>query len=385
MAIISLGTLDKKLIPILIGAVLSILNKLLIKYPDTNIFKHKIIANIVSIFSKTFTVVPYLIIKCKSRKMHYNEIENRINREDLIFNDKYDKQTEGKWNLIIITTLFFFVQAILVLYSLEIKFNSWILEILVTSILYYKIFNLNLHKHHYFSIALIIITGIIIDVSFGNLQNDVTDNILPFVFRILREIFYSLHDVTNKYLMEKKYCTPYEISLYIGIFNLIYFGLFSLLSYYFLKVDDFYEYFNNFNNSELFALISLSFIQLGFSLSCLIINDNKTPCHIFIISVLGQFANYTDFSTYSTVLFICLIFLLFMSLVFTEIIEINICGLSYNTKRNISNRAEMANLLVGNNTTVSSANSNNNEDNQNNTLNESSGNNTLENHNENEL
>ena len=163
MAIISLGTLDKKLIPILIGAVFSILNKLLIKYPDTNIFKHKIIANIVSIFSKTFTVVPYLIIKCKSRKMHYNEIENRINREDLIFNDKYDKQTEGKWNLIIITTLFFFVQAILVLYSLEIKFNSWILEILVTSILYYKIFNLNLHKHHYFSIALIIITGIIIE------------------------------------------------------------------------------------------------------------------------------------------------------------------------------------------------------------------------------
>ena len=385
MAIISLGTLDKKLIPILIGAVFSIFNKLLIKYPDTNIFKHKIIANIVSIFSKTFTVVPYLIIKCKSRKIQYNEIENRINREDLIFNDKYDKQTEGKWNLIIITTLFFFVQAILVLYSLEIKFNSWILEILLTSILYYKIFNLNLYKHHYISIALIIITGIIIDVSFGNLQNDVTDNILPFLFRILREIFYSLHDVTNKYLMEKKYCTPYEISLYIGIFNLIYFGLFSLLSYYFLKVDDFYEYFNNFNNSELFALISLSIIQLGLSLSCLIINNNKTPCHIFIISVLGQFANYTDFSTYSIVLFICLIFLLFMSLVFTEIIEINICGLSYNTKRNISNRAEMANLLVGNNTTVSSANSNNDEENQNNTLNESSGNNTLEKQNDNEF
>ena len=358
MAIISLGTLDKKLIPILIGAVFSILNRLLIKYPDTNIFKHKIIANIVSIFSKTFTVVPYLILKCKSRKMQYNEIENRINREDLIFNDKYEKQIEGKWPYIILTTLLFFVQAILVLYSLEIKFNSWILEILLTTVLYYKIFKLKLYKHHYISIGSIIITGIIIDLSFGNLQNDVSENILPFVFRILREIFYSLHDVTNKYLMQEKYCNPYEISLFIGVFNLIYFGLFSLLSYYFLKVDDFSEYFNNFNNSELFALISLSFIQLGFSLSCLIINDNKTPCHIFIISVMGHFGNYTDFSTYSTVLFICLFFLLFMSLVFTEIIEINFCGLSYNTNRNISKRAETANLLGGNNTTISLESSN---------------------------
>ena len=250
------------------------------------------------------------------------------------------------------------------LYSLEIKFNSWILEILLTTVLYYKIFNLTLYKHHYISIVSIIHTGIVIDLSFGNLQNDISKNTLPFFLRLIREIFYSLHDVTNKFLMEKKYCNPYEISLYIGIFNLMYFGLFSLLSYFFLKVDNFEEYIIDFDNWEIFALISLSIIQLGFSLSCLIVNDKKTPCHIFIISVLGQMANHIDFSTYSTVLFSCLIFLLFMTLVFTEIIEINICRISYNTNKNISKRAEIANLNVGNNTTISV------EDNQNIILNE---------------
>ena len=381
MAIISLGEVDKKLIPILVGAVFSISNRLLIKYCDTNIFKHKIIANVVSIFPKILTMVPHLIIKCKSRKIKNSEIEIETNKEgELIHKDQYEEQTKGKWKYIILTTVFFFIQSILVLYSLEIKFNSWILEILLTTVLYYKIFNLTLYKHHYISIVSIILTGIVIDLSFGNLQSDISKNTLPFFLRLFREIFYSLHDVTNKYLMEKKYCNPYEISLYVGLFNLMYFGLFSLLSYFFLKVDNFEEYIIDFDNWEIFALISLSIIQLGFSLSCLIVNDKKTPCHIFIISVLGHLANYFDFSTTnSTILFSCLIFLLFMTLVFTEIIEINICGISYNTNKNISKRAEMANINVGNNTTISV------EDNQNIILNESNINNILENQNDNEF
>jgi len=39
------------------------------------------------------------------------------------------------------------------------------------------------------------------------------------------------------------------------------------------------------------------------------------------------------------VVIICLLFILFFSLIFNEIFEINVCGLSDNTKRNISKRA----------------------------------------------
>ena len=43
----------------------------------------------------------------------------------------------------------------------------------------------------------------------------------------------------------------------------------------------------------------------------------------------------------SVLVIICLILLLFFSLIFNEIIEINLWGLSYNTKRNITNRAKI--------------------------------------------
>ena len=96
-------------------------------------------------------------------------------------------------------------------------------------------------------------------------------------------------------------------------------------------------------------------------------NKENTPCHIFIISVIGNFANLADFSIYSVVIIIFLIFLLFMSLIFTEIIEINICNLSYNTKRNIDNRAKIDNMFVENNdSTFSSINSANEENEKNN-------------------
>ena len=39
------------------------------------------------------------------------------------------------------------------------------------------------------------------------------------------------------------------------------------------------------------------------------------------------------------VVIICLLLILFLSLIFNEIFEINVCGLSDNTKRNISKRA----------------------------------------------
>ena len=47
-----------------------------------------------------------------------------------------------------------------------------------------------------------------------------------------------------------------------------------------------------------------------------------------------------DFSSNSIIIIICLIFVLLLSLIFNEIIEINVCGLSNNTKKNIIMRSE---------------------------------------------
>ena len=384
MPIIGLGKIDKKLIPILVGAIFSILTRLLIKFEDTTLFKHKIIPNLISVFSYTFALFPYIILIIRSKNVHYHKNENiRVDSKELIYNDNYIKQIRGKFGYILLNSVLYFIQGILLLYSIKIKSNSWIWEILFTTLFYYLFFKIMLYKHHYISIALIIILGFIIILVFENLQNDISNNLLPLCLRFLMEIIKSLHDVIDKYLMEKKYCSVYEISLFTGLFNLILFTILSIFNYYYLKIDDFEEFINNFNKTEFLVIIGFGIVQLGLCLSFLFTNRENTPCHIFIIAVLGQFANLVDFSTYPIVIIVFLIFLLFLSLIFTEIIEINVCKLSYNTKRNIAKRAEIENLFVEKDTTVSSINSTDENDDKN--LSDTNGRSSLESHNINDL
>ena len=79
--------------------------------------------------------------------------------------------------------------------------------------------------------------------------------------------------------------------------------------------------------------------QLCIYLSLFIIDKNDSPCHIFIVFIFGQIAYYLK-EDKKVIVYICLAIILFFSLVFNEIIEIRICGLSHNTKKNIINRAQ---------------------------------------------
>lgn len=205
---------------------------------------------------------------------------------------------------------------------------------------------MKLYRHHYLSILIIIITGTILDLVFQNLQNDFKNNIFLFLLRLLREILNSLHNVINKYLIEKKYCSIYEIALSIGIINIILLIIFSIFDYFFFRLDKFEEYFPNFNLIEFLICLGIIITQLGLCICNLITNKNYTPCHIFIISVFGQLAIYLSFSSDSIFAFVCLVFILFWSLIFNEIIEINCFGFSDNTKRNIINRAKNEDLII---------------------------------------
>ena len=81
--------------------------------------------------------------------------------------------------------------------------------------------------------------------------------------------------------------------------------------------------------------------QLGMDICITITDKNESPCHIFIIFVFGQLAYYIfNLNEYLVIVIICLILMLFFTLVFNEIIEINLWGFSLNTKRNMINRAQ---------------------------------------------
>ena len=245
-----------------------------------------------------------------------------------------------KYKYIIISSCLSFVQSLLVIYTIKIYSGTWILEILFTLIFYFLFFKIKLYKHHYLSIILIILTEIILYIALENLPKDISENLLSFLLRLTKEIIMSLTQVLNKYLMEKKSCSVYEIIFFRGLVESFFLGIFSILNYFYFNLDNFEEYFDNFNYIELLVIFGFITTQLILINSILFTNKNYTPCHIFIIYVFGQFANYRDLSFDSIVKIISILFILFMSLVFCEIIEFNCFGLSKNTKNKIIERSK---------------------------------------------
>ena len=202
------------------------------------------------------------------------------------------------------------------------------------------IFKVKLYKHHILSIILIIIIGLIIDLVTNNLQTEIVDKTVLLLLKFLKEVIFSLHIVIAKYVMERKYVSVYELSFHIGVFNLIFLGAFVIIDYNYIGIDNYEDYFNNFNSTELLVVFGVILTQIGINLGTLFTAKNNSPCHVFIIFVFGQLAYYKNLKDDLILVIISLILILFLSLIFNEIIEINFCGLSHNIKRNIMARAE---------------------------------------------
>ena len=357
MVFISIGLINKNIIPIFVGCAFCFSSKLMIKYAKVDLFKHTIIPNVFASISKLFTIIPFIIFKLRSTKSYINVglIKENTNIKYIYDDSNYQKKKiiKGKFFFILLASTLFFIQSILVTYTIEIKTNFSLWHILFASIFCYFIFKIKLYIHHYISLILIILTGIIIDLCLENLQNEIVNDWMLFLMKLAKEIVYSLQDALCKYIMEKKFCSVYELTLYNGFIVTILLIIFSIINYYYLHIDDFDEYFENFNISEFLVILGLMPIQLGLYLSVLFTNKNNSPCHIFIIVyIFGQFGTYFDLSTKSIILIICFVFILFWTLVFNELIEINYCGLEKNTKRNIMIRADSEEIFIDKNETI---------------------------------
>ena len=347
MAFIGLGKINTNLIPIIIGCIFCFLNRLLNQYEGTKLFENVMLTNIFISFSDIFTIIPYIIFKIRSKKVYKPEDKEVIPNEtketkfEYLYEETYDieDEVEGKGKFIVLIGLIFFVNYFIFVYIFALKTNTWIMYILFTSIFYYLFFKSKLYRHHYLSIVIILIIGLVIDFVEGNIQKDFTKNFKLILLSFLRVILLSLNYVLIKYTMEKKYASPYEIGFFNGLINLILFIIGAVIDNFFIKKFEYKEYFDNFNGKELLVVLGLMITQFGIYISLFIIDKKDTPCHIFIVFVFGQLAYYYKLTEISIVSIICLILILFFSLIFNEIIELNFLGLSQNTRKNIINRA----------------------------------------------
>lgn len=81
MALISLGKIDKSLIPTFVGCGFLFLNRLLNKYSETLLFKNIILTNIFISVSRILAFIPYLILKkrTKQKKILIKNNHQRLN------------------------------------------------------------------------------------------------------------------------------------------------------------------------------------------------------------------------------------------------------------------------------------------------------------------
>ena len=103
------------------------------------------------------------------------------------------------------------------------------------------------------------------------------------------------------------------------------------------NLDNFYATFNNMSIGEgfLFALSACG--RLFSSFLGHIVIKHYTSSHVVLILILGEIALVFKENTNwpNIVQFILFCFVLLMLLIFTEIIEINVCDLEKNTRKNI--------------------------------------------------
>ena len=347
MAFISFGIIDKKIIPIIIASISCFLNRLLKKYDKSFLFKNIIMTNICISASKFFAIIPFIIYKIRTKRVSSSDIQNLNSSKhlQLIYTDGEkkiikEKILKGLWKYILLSAVIFTINQVLYIVTLKVETNTSTLDIVFTSLFYYLISKVKLYRHHYLSMILIIITGSSIDLFLNNLQKDIRERIDLFFLRIVRESIYSLSSVVDKYIMEKKFISEYVILLADGIFIFVLSFIFSIFDYNFFHIDNYKEYFNEFNFIELLVIFGEIITQFILNLFLLITNKVNTPCHCFTIFVFGHIAYYVVEYTEKTIIIICgLIFMLFLSLIFNEIIELNFLGLSFNTKKNIMKRA----------------------------------------------
>ena len=357
---ISLGDINKYVFFPFGGGILSIIFTIILGQMKSNLKKHPLLRGMNSGIGMAVAFIPYLIIKKRSKKLNKDITANNevyVN----ILEEERSKLKKNKYLLLLICSFFEFLQKY---FSFSIIHNeqsdAWIFDLIYFTVFSRFILNQKFYRHQYLSLAVIIII-LLISVFVYDLEAIKEKNGIDFILSLYIEFIYSVNYVLNKYLMERKFCSPFEVCSFEGLFiiilNLI---LACILSFIEIPknsgalkvfnhleykgkiyIDKIKEYLEIFDGKELLSFLVNVIYKVIFNLCCLLTINYFTPAHVIIILFFGEMESFVSavWKGNSILSIFIFIFLLFFILVFTEIIELNFFGISSNTKKNIRNRA----------------------------------------------
>ena len=368
---ISFGKINRYIILILFGAIfrslLTLLEQNSVNFENEN--KHPIVYSMIYSLGLCLNFILVLIIKF--RKKSAKEVErkksvvdnllpldkdNRINA----FANMNIKQITNKekylWILLIsiidyISYVFFCKFWV----NYDNYLNTWAFTIGFMSIFSYKILQIKYYRHHYLCIIVIIIEGISYNIISHKFYPEAfMKNYLYYLSFLVTEVIFSLLSVLDKYLIHKKYINSYEILFSQGIIEFI-LGLITLtITTKINKLDNFFDFIHSLSNNgkEIVIFVVLIIDQFFVYAVQITVIDIFSPFHVFLMKIINEFILF--FSTIDKninnikvliLTLVCIVTCLLMILIFIEIIELNFCGLSYMTKKNIELRAKLDSVL----------------------------------------
>ena len=356
---INIGDINKYLFFPFVGGMITLLLNLILDEIDHEFEMHPLIRGVNSGIGMSFSLIPFLIIIIRTKSVS-KEISNHIAfYEDIIHKDK-KKLLKGKYILLLTCAFLDFLQkelSFIVIHDDE--NNIWIFDLLFFSFFSWFILNQKFYRHQLLTLGLLIILLIITICAFD--RESIQKKPFDFMLVLYIEFVYSINHVLNKYLMEHKFCTPYEISFYEGLFclivNIILLSIFSNVKIEkqsgVLKVfkhknyagkihlDNFKFYIDNFDKKEFFAFFISAVNKLSYNLFSLLTIKFFTPAHVIIILFFGEIEYFIETMKRGNFAFTIFMFIIviFSILVFTELIELNFLGISKNTKKNIRERS----------------------------------------------
>ena len=256
----------------------------------------------------------------------------------------------------------FFCQFIFLLFSLIYdkddiilrKNNNYLLivDILARFIFCRIILGTYFFMHHYFSMFIncgifIILAAFDIHYIFEDVDSK---TIFYFIFLIMQTVAYSFEDVLNKIALTNESLTPYSLLFYKGLFEI---PLFLVTTAITLPIQNAFNDFKSLDNGyKKYVLVRRAiFIVFNIfrSLSLVKVIDTFSSQHLSILKVLESIfmflyflidGQYDDHKSYIPIISISFFITIFTSLIYNEILVINLCGLQDYTKHGIEVKAE---------------------------------------------
>ena len=207
-------------------------------------------------------------------------------------------------------------------------------------------------KHHYFSMIINCVIFIILgafDIHFIFKSID-EKTMIYFVFLIIQTTAYSLEDVLNKIALTKESLTPYSLLFYKGLFEI---PLVLITTAIVLPIQNAFKDFKDLDSGYIkYVLVRRSiFIVFNILRSIFLVKviDTFSSQHLSILKVLESIfmflfflidGQYSDDKYYIPVISISFFITIFTSLIYNEILVINLCGLQDYTKHGIEVQVE---------------------------------------------